>query len=126
MASSKEPEANLLLCKPVRQVDSEEEDGRVVVLRPRFLRGPFAWWLQPRLKRPHFRVKLDEIGSFIWRRMDGETTVGQLAEALEAEFGDDCEHAVKRIEMFLGELTRGEMVGMVVPQPSLDSQPHPP
>ena len=116
MAGKSEEKPNLLACRPVRQVDSEEEDGQVVVLRPRFLRGPFAWWLQPRLKRPHFRVKLDAMGSFIWRRMDGETTVQQLAEAMEQEFGGDAAKAVERIEMFLGELARGEMVGMIVPE----------
>ena len=107
---------NLLCCRPVRRVEADEEDGQVVVLRPRFLRGPLAWWLQPRLKRPHFRVKLDDIGSFIWRRCDGETTVAQLAEAMEQEFGDGAEQALGRIEMFLGELARGEMMGMIVPE----------
>ena len=115
MASSQEQRPNLLCCRPVRRVEAVEEEGHVVVLRPRFLRGPLAWWLQPRLRRPHFRVKLDPIGSFIWRRCDGETTVAQLAEAMEQEFGDGAEQAVSRIEMFLGELARGEMVGMIVP-----------
>ena len=114
MTRSEAPKPNLLACRPVRRVEAEEEDGHVIVLRPRFLSGPLAWWLQPRLSRPHFRVKLDDLGSFIWRRCDGETTVAQLAEALEGEFGDSAEQAVSRIEMFLGELARGEMVGMIV------------
>ena len=96
MASSQEERPNLLCCRPVRRVEAEEEEDHVVVLRPRFLRGPLAWWLQPRLKRPHFRVKLDPIGSFIWRHCDGETTVAQLAQDMEQEFGDGAEQAVER------------------------------
>ncbi len=106
------PPPNLLALIPVQKVGQDEEDGLLVLLRPRFMRGPFAWWLQPHLKRPHFRVKLDEIGSFVWRRCDGETTVAQIAEAMEEALGDSAEKAVDRLNLFLGELHRGGMIEM--------------
>ncbi len=105
--------SDLLLMRPRRLVGHEDtEDGRVVVLRPRFMRGPLAWWLQPRLTRPHFRVKLDEIGSFVWSRCDGHRTVGDIAAAMERQFGESAEKAAERLNMFLGELCRGGMIEM--------------
>jgi len=68
----------------------EDERGRVVLERPRpattGLRGVgdlISWWLSPR------RVRLDALGATAWRRLDGRTTVAEVAEALAAG------HAVK-------------------------------
>lgn len=109
--ADKQP-VDLLTLRPRRLVEHEEEDGQVVVLRPRFMRGPLAWWLQPHLKRPYFHVKLDEIGAFVWRRCDGQTSVADIAAAMEQEFGQSAEKAVERLNLFLGELHRGGMVRM--------------
>ena len=99
-----------------RMVEHEETgDDLVVVLRPRFMSGPFAWWLQPRLHKPHFHVKLDAIGTFVWRRCDGEQTIGDMVTAMEEHFGEDVAPALPRLKMFLGEMERGKMVELVPP-----------
>ncbi len=92
------------------------EDGRVVLLRPRFIGGPLARWLQPHLRSPHFRVRLDALGSFVWTRCDGQTTVAQLAEALQRELPAQADDALRRLRLFLGELCRGKMLELVVRQ----------
>ena len=100
-----------------RMVDHEVTDeDLVVVLRPRFLSGPLAWWLQPRLSKPHFHVRLDAIGTFVWRLCDGETTVDQMVEAMELHFGQDVKPALPRLKLFLGEMERGKMVQLIPPQ----------
>ncbi len=66
---------DLLELEPVRCVPWQENvDGRVVIDRPRppvnGIRSLFEranWFMSPR------RVRLDEVGSFAWRRLDGST-----------------------------------------------------
>ena len=102
---------NLLDLKPVRLVDSERTDeGRVVLLKPKFARGPLAKLLQPRLKRPFYKIHLDEIGSFVWDRIDGETTVGAVADAAVAHFGEKIEPVHGRLRTFLMQMERGGLI----------------
>lgn len=81
----------------------EWEDGPsgAVLLVPRFRRGPLARWLQPRLKRPYIHVKLDTIGSFVWKLCDGKTTFGEIAQAMRQEFKEQAEPAEERLQKFL-------------------------
>lgn len=116
------PPNELLRALPRRLVQSEkDEEGRVVLLRPRFLRGPLAWWLQPLLRRPHFHIHLDELGTFVWDRCDGQTTVTEIAAAMETHFDEKAESAMERLRLFLGELGRGQMIQLVVPCDEEDS-----
>lgn len=66
-----------------------EHDGRVVVERPL----PPVRGLRSLLQRISAltgvrRLRLDERGSFAWRRFDGATSVGEVAHALHAELDD--------------------------------------
>jgi hypothetical protein len=76
-------------------------DGGVVLLIPRFRRGPLAKWLQPKLKRPYFRVKLDDIGTSAWRRMDGSTQFHKIVGEMKKEFGEKVEPAEDRLKKFM-------------------------
>jgi hypothetical protein len=92
-------EVNVLELAPRRLAEWEEEEGgRVVVLRPspatRGLGGLVDRILHQLSAR---RIRLDEVGSFAWLRLDGEQTVGQVAELLRKEFGDDVEPAEERL-----------------------------
>jgi hypothetical protein len=102
---------NLLELRPLRSVDWEAtEDGRVVLLVPKF-RHPFlVKWLVPFLAKPNLRVKLDARGSFIWGLCDGSTPVREMVERLEDEFGDAAEPVYDRIGKFLRKLEREECV----------------
>lgn len=102
-------------CCPEQAVGWEPAGELVVVLRPRFMSGPLAWWLQPRLRRPHFKVRLDAVGTFVWSRCDGKTTVGQLVAAMQQHFGESFEQTEQRLQRFLFELERGKMIRMIVP-----------
>ena len=94
---------------PLRLVEADEgEDDRVTLLRPKFLRGPLARWLQPKLRKPYYRVHLDEIGSRSWRLIDGERAVSEIVELLQDEF--DQEDMTDRLDMFLRELEAGGMI----------------
>lgn len=89
---------NLLDLAPERVAEWEEAEDRVVLLRPpargRGLRLLFDWVVSQMASR---RIRLDEIGSFVWKGLDGATTVAALATALEREFGERVTPVAERL-----------------------------
>lgn len=57
------------------------------------------------------RVKLDELGSFCWSRLDGERTVEQIAADVRAAFGEAAEPVEERLGTFVRMLRDQEFVG---------------
>jgi hypothetical protein len=109
----KKPEAarNIALCVPQPLLKHEvTEEGQVKLLLPRF-RAPWMQWLQKRLKkRPYIRLKLDEIGSAVWKLMDGQKTVHEIGNLLEQELGEKVQPVHQRLGFFLGMLKRNKFV----------------
>ena len=80
-----------------------------MVLVPKFRSGLLARWMS-RLGRPHFRVRLDAEGSFVWAQCDGGTTVLQIAERLYARTGGDAAGLRDRVARFVEKLARDGLV----------------
>lgn len=104
-------EVNLLDLAPVRVAEWEEVDGRVVLARPTKWRSGvkgaldrFFYLLSAR------KIRLDDIGSFVWQQIDGEQTVAQIAEKLRAEFGERAEPAEGRLGHMVRVLRREDLV----------------
>ena len=98
---------NLLDLVPVRTISwTRDDEGRAVLLKPKY-RHPFlVKYLVPLLKRPNYRIKLDDVGSFLWTRCDGRTAVGAMGRELSAEFGEAVEPLNERLALFLQSLER--------------------
>lgn len=60
-------------------------------------------------------VELDVIGSFVWRMIDGRTTVGEIAAALAARYRLDADEARLAVAEFLRQLGRRGAVGFAAP-----------
>ena len=58
-------------------------------------------------------VELDAIGSVVGERIDGRTTVGELAAALAARYGLDRDEAGLAVAAFLRQLGQRGAVGFV-------------
>ncbi len=102
---------NLYDLMPQRLVQFEkDEKDRVTLLVPKFRKGFMARWLQPRLRRPAFRIKLDDYGSFVWLRCDGKTDVRTIGEQMKSQWGEDAEPIFDRIERFLQQLEHSEFI----------------
>jgi hypothetical protein len=100
-----EPPRNLLDLKPARRLEWEEvDDDRVALLVPRFTHPFWVKHLLPRLKSPHIRVKLDPIGSHLWRQCDGERTVEQIGALMQEKFGEKIEPLYERLGRFIARL----------------------
>ena len=52
-------------------------------------------------KPKYSQIHLDEMGSFIFQRIDGQRTVGQIAELVKAEFGQEAEPLYDRLVKYM-------------------------
>ena len=107
-----EPEpVNLLTLVPEKNTRWEEnENGKISLLKPRFK----TKWLQQKLskwmKHPDYKIHLDDVGSFVWKNIDGIQTVEQIGEKLREEFGEKVEPVYDRLGQFLGILDRNQFI----------------
>jgi hypothetical protein len=110
--------AEMMARIPVKAVAWEDgEDGRAVLLRPKFLSRRMGW-LQKALSRPTFRVRLDETGTFIWRALDGARTAGEVCGAVREHFGAPAEPVEERTLSFLHHLVEGGFASLEFPSAS--------
>ena len=101
------PDPELLALVPVQAVPFETgEDGRVTLLRPKFLHPHWAW-LHRFMRRPVFRVRLDDKGAFIWLAMDGARSVGELSALARERFAEEGEPHEERCGLFVQQLVKG-------------------
>jgi hypothetical protein len=101
---------------PVRAHRWEEAPGgRVTVFVPRFTGRLTRRWLMPLLARPEVRLRLDEVGSFVWSACDGLTTVADLARRLQDRVGGDQADAERRVTAFVRQLARSSSVTFLAP-----------
>ncbi len=106
-------EINLLELTPAQRVSWETaENGAVVVLVPKFHNELLVRWLVPRLRYPYVRLKLDPLGSFVWKQCDGKTTVAAIAERMKSEFGESLQQVHGRIRTFLLTLEKSDLVNL--------------
>jgi len=103
--------ANLFDLKLVRKCQWRQmDDGRVVVLVPRFRGRWLGRWLMSRLKKPYFQIKLDQFGSWVWLQCDGSQTVEDIALSLRERFGEAAEPAYERLALFVKQLMGGGLL----------------
>jgi hypothetical protein len=79
------------------------EDGLVAILVPRFDGPLLRRFLMPRLRHPNFRITLDASGSFVWKMLDGQMSVGDIARAWAADNPGE-EVPLARVALFVRAL----------------------
>ncbi|MBT8461622.1 MAG: PqqD family protein [Gemmatimonadetes bacterium] len=103
---------NLLDMTPVREVEWEEDEGGIVTLvrRRPAIRGPrsLARWISYLMAPP--RIRLDDVGSYAWLRIDGGTDVRRLVALVREEFGDRVEPVSQRLGQLIRLLHRERFV----------------
>ncbi len=102
MKSKLNQEENYLERCPVRPAGiawSTDENGIVTLdIENKGIMNRIA---QKLLKKPKVsHIHLDEIGSFVWPLIDGETTIAQMGEPMEAHFGDRAKPTYERLAKF--------------------------
>ena len=77
-----------------------DENGKVTIHMVH--RGVYAWIAQKFFQRPRVsHIALDGMGSFIFSRIDGQRTVGELALLVKEEFGKDAEPLYDRLVQYM-------------------------
>ena len=113
MAPRRSDPVNLLELKPLRIIAWEKTgDGRIMLIYPKFQNRFLQKYLLPLLAKPNFRIRLDDYGSFIWQRCDGQTDVAQIALEVRAEFGEKVEPVYERISMFLKRMQSEQFISL--------------
>ena len=63
--------------------------------------------LQKLFKKPAITdIELDELGSEVWRLIDGKRNVLQIIEEMKEKFGEKCEPINERLILFIRYLNR--------------------
>jgi hypothetical protein len=100
--NNKEELPNLLELTPEKLVDSEKlDDGTINLIVPRFRHKWIKNFFMRKLKKPTWKVDLDEIGSFVWEHIDGQTNVERIGTEMEQQFGEKVEPVYERLNQFL-------------------------
>lgn len=60
-----------------------------------------------------YRVDLDEMGSFIWKHIDGKKTLQDIAELIKDEFGDEAEPLYDRFIQYINILKNNKFIKFV-------------
>lgn len=102
---------NLLELRPTRSADWREVEGKVVIERPRPAAGGLraaAEWLTFLMSTRH--IRLDDKGSYAWKRLDGSRSIERLAQEMRAEFGAAIEPAEERLGLLIRQLRSQDLV----------------
>lgn len=102
-------------CCPERRLDWQEVDRLVIVFRPRFGESRFGLALARLLGLEAYKIRLDEIGTLIWKHCDGKTPAREIAVILRDGFGDRVDSAEERLQSFLIQLRRARMINLRIP-----------
>jgi hypothetical protein len=80
-----------------------DEKGRVTIFVEN--KGAFNRIAQVLFHRPRVsQVHLDEMGNFIWPLMDGNCSIGEIAQLVKEEFGDKAEPLYNRLVQYMRNL----------------------
>ena len=99
--------ANLLDLTPTRLHEHEtDEGGKVVLMVKKFRRGKVSRYMLGR-RSPYYRVKLDELGSAVWKAIDGSSKVSDILDRIRAvytETPEKTEELESRLSKYLSLL----------------------
>jgi hypothetical protein len=95
----------------------EDEDGIITVIVP----VPETIWIKyarTRTKIPEKkRIKLDRIGSKVWKRFDGKTTLGEIVKWMKGEFTITEREAELSLPLFVKNLMEKKFIALFVTSP---------
>lgn len=104
-------EIDFLQLHPKWNCDWEKSDnGLTVILIPKFGDHAIGKWLMAHMARPNYRMKLDEIGSFVWEHCDGNDSVQEIGRKLSKHFGEKVEPVYERLTLFFQSLQRSKSI----------------
>jgi len=78
----------------------EDEKGLVILMRPN--KGLTNRIFQKLFHKPKIsQIHMEEMGSFIWKQLDGEKSVLALGEQVREHFGEKAEPLYERLSVYV-------------------------
>jgi len=100
----------------------ESDDGVITLMIPRSKSG-ISSFLGRSLSLPEYKqVKLDEIGSKVWKKMDGKTDARALVDWMNQEFKMSPREAEMALGIYLEKLSDRGYIVLMVPLPEPGTQ----
>ncbi len=95
--------ANYLERKPTRRKDIPWQQDEQGIVTLEIENSGFVNYLAQRLlKKPKVSyIHLDEMGSFIWKRLDGEQDLIAIGEKMRSAFGENCAPLYERLAEYI-------------------------
>ena len=87
-----------------------DSEGRITLLKPKFTSKFAHKYLAPLSKHKYYRIHLDDIGTAVWKRIDGKMSAGIIAEDIEKEFGEKVKPVYERVGTFLVQLKTAKFI----------------
>ncbi|RKY60121.1 MAG: hypothetical protein DRP96_06125 [Candidatus Neomarinimicrobiota bacterium] len=87
-----------------------DSDGKIVLLKPKFKSAFTLKFLAPLSRHKDYKIHLDEVGSAIWKRIDGKMNTGKIAEEISREFGDNVDPVFERVGTFIQQLKYAKLI----------------
>jgi hypothetical protein len=94
---------------PERLCKYEENEGVTTVLffkKPTFIEKMFFRKL---IDKPH-KIDLDEIGSFIWGKINSQNTIQEIISLTVDKFGEKVEPAENRVIQFIKQMHSTKLI----------------
>lgn len=119
MAKKEKRQLNLFDCTPVREPDltwTEDENG--IITLHRVHNGKMDQFVQMITKKPlrQTHIKLEEFGSFIWKNIDGRTTLKGIADKLQDEFGEKVDPLYPRLAKYVTMMKNNKLIFWHLPE----------
>lgn len=103
---------NYLEKKPVRKEEivwNTDDDGKVTLQIEN--KGVFNFLAQKLLKKPRVSyIHLDEMGSFVWPLIDGESDIIEIGKEVEANFGEKANPLYERLVKYFEILKENNFI----------------
>ncbi len=109
---NKNKKANFLEFVPIiNEANTYSCDAKNRVTVHMVHRGFYAFIAQKIFGRPRIsNISLDRYGSFLWMKMDGKRNVGDLAECMLKQFGEDAQPLYERLVHYLKILRNNHFI----------------
>jgi hypothetical protein len=72
---------------PVRAYGHDEVEGKVTILVPKF-ESRWIHVLFPRTEKLFYRIKLDELGTMVWKNISGEKNISGISRFIIKELAE--------------------------------------
>lgn len=101
---------SFLDARPFRRLSWKEDCGRVVLLRPKLGEGRLGRRIASYFKNPYYRIRLDDIGTLVWKLCDGQTRLSHIAKRMRCDFGNQAEPVEERLHEFIQRMYKARVI----------------